>query len=177
MARRTLLAAGLWRCAAAARPNVLFIMADDMGVGEVGAFPGEEPRRIRTPVLDALAAGGMRFSRAYAGYTVCAPSRTTLFTGVHSGHFAARNFSGQELYPGQAPTLPELFRGAGYRTAAAGKLAPLTDPEGSGRCGSSARVEGGQRAFRSAEGRGAFLPRRLGLRRVPRRPGGPARVS
>mmetsp|Transcript_5225 Transcript_5225/g.15501 ORF Transcript_5225/g.15501 Transcript_5225/m.15501 type:complete len:195 (-) Transcript_5225:13-597(-) len=64
MARRTLLAAGLWRCAAAARPNVLFIMADDMGVGEVGAFPGEEPRRIRTPVLDALAAGGMRFSRA-----------------------------------------------------------------------------------------------------------------
>ena len=66
-------------------PNVVFIMADDMGWGEVGVFPGEEPRRIRTPVLDAFAATGLRFEQAYAGYTVCAPSRTSLLTGVCSG--------------------------------------------------------------------------------------------
>ena len=67
-----------------AKPNIVWIMADDLGWGEPSAYPaGSKHGRISTPHLDAFAAGGIRFTDAYAGYTVCAPSRTTLMTGFH----------------------------------------------------------------------------------------------
>ena len=65
------------------RPNIIFILADDLGYGDLGCY-GQE--RIKTPHLDAMAAGGMRFTRHYAGSTVCAPSRCSLMTGLHTGH-------------------------------------------------------------------------------------------
>ena len=116
-----------------AKPNIVWIMADDMGFGEVGSFPATSAvGRIRTPHLDELADSGLKFSRAYAGYTVCAPSRTTLMTGVHSGHFQARGFSGQNIAPNQAPTVADVLKAAGYATALFGKAAPLSDPLRSG---------------------------------------------
>ena len=112
-----------------AAPNIIFIMADDLGWGEVGAYPSEsEHGRIATPNLDKFAAEGMRFTQAYSGYTVCAPSRTTLFTGRHSGQFQKANFSGTSLRPGEAVTVAELLKQEGYRTAMVGKAAPLTSP-------------------------------------------------
>ncbi|MCO6475071.1 MAG: sulfatase-like hydrolase/transferase, partial [Phaeodactylibacter sp.] len=68
---------------AAPRPNVIFIMADDLGYGDLGCY-GQE--KIRTPNIDRLAAEGMRFTQAYAGSSVCAPSRSSLMTGFHNGH-------------------------------------------------------------------------------------------
>ena len=116
-------------CAAAsARPNLMWIMADDLGLGETGFARPHRPqpphsnlRDISTPHLDAFARGAMTFDAAYAGYTVCAPSRTTLFTGRHSGHFVR--------VPTE-PTLPERLRAAGYQTAAFGKSAPMDAPKG-----------------------------------------------
>ena len=114
-------------------PSIVFIMADDLGYGEVGAFPaGSAHGRIDTPHLDAMASQGMRFTNAYAGYTVCAPSRTTLFTGRHSGKFRAHNLPGTSLAPGQAVTTAEILKDAGYATALVGKSAPLTNPLESG---------------------------------------------
>lgn len=126
----------LWlQTVAATPPNILWIMADDLGIGEVGferraAFargersgPAAPPpaRPISTPHLDALAASGLTFDAAYAGYTICAPSRTTLFTGRHSGHF---------VRVPSAPTFPDRLRSAGYQTSAFGKSAPMDAPEG-----------------------------------------------
>ena len=75
--------------ATVAPPNLLWIMADDLGVGEPGYAPSNSTHgTLTTPNLDALAASGMRFSAAYAGYTVCAPSRYTFFTGRNTGHIA-----------------------------------------------------------------------------------------
>jgi len=109
--------------AAAQRPNVVLIMADDLGWGDLGAY-GQE--RVRTPQLDRMAAEGLRFTAHYAGSTVCAPSRAVLMTGLHTGHAAVRG--NQELQPlGQYPlpaaevTLAEVLRSAGYRTHAIGK--------------------------------------------------------
>ena len=69
------------------RPNIVFILADDLGWGEVG-FQGQQ--QIRTPNIDRLAAEGMRFTNAYSGATVCAPSRSTLMSGLHTGHSPVR---------------------------------------------------------------------------------------
>src|SRR5262245_40214720 len=66
--------------AAGKKPNILFILADDLGYGDLGCY-GQE--RIKTPNIDQLAADGMRFTDFYAGSTVCAPSRCSLMTGVH----------------------------------------------------------------------------------------------
>src|SRR5260370_1361514 len=71
----------------ARRPNIVFILADDLGVGHVGCF-GQ--KLIRTPNIDRLAAEGLRFTQCYAGSNVCAPSRSTLMTGLHTGHTAVR---------------------------------------------------------------------------------------
>ena len=68
--------------AAPARPNVIFILADDLGWAELGSY-GQE--KIRTPSLDRLAAEGVRFTQAYSGSAVCAPSRSVLMTGLHPG--------------------------------------------------------------------------------------------
>ena len=104
-------------------------MADDLGWGEVTAFPGGSVHgRPATPNLDKLASDGMMFTNAYAGYTVCAPSRTTFFTGVNSMRFKQRGFSGTQLAPGQATTTAELLKSAGYSTGLFGKSAPLTSP-------------------------------------------------
>jgi arylsulfatase len=103
--------------------NVILIVADDLGVGELGCY-GQT--KIKTPALDRMAAEGMRFTRAYSGAPVCAPARCTLMTGKHLGHAWIRDNreakpEGQEPLPEGEMTLPELFRGAGYRTAAFGK--------------------------------------------------------
>ena len=110
-------------------PNIIFIMADDLGWGEPNAYPaGSIHGRIATPNLDILATNGIQFTNAYAGYTVCAPSRTTLFTGRHSGKFEQYNLPGTSLSPGQALTTAEVLKKAGYTTALIGKSAPLTNP-------------------------------------------------
>ena len=124
------MAAVAFPMAAAPRPNFLWIMADDLGYGEVGAYPaGSSHGRLSTPNLDKFASSGMRFTDAYAGYTVCAPSRTTLMTGFHSGHFTQQGLSGTDIPPtSKLQLLPALLKSAGYVTAAIGKVAPLTNP-------------------------------------------------
>ncbi len=106
-----------------ARPNVIFVLADDLGWAELGSY-GQE--KIRTPSLDRLAAEGVRFTQAYSGNAVCAPSRSVLMTGLHPGHTPIRD--NHEVQPeGQAPlpagtvTVAALLRRQGYVTAAMGK--------------------------------------------------------
>jgi arylsulfatase A-like enzyme len=104
-------------------PNIIFIMADDMGVGDLGCY-GQEV--IQTPRIDALAARGMLFTRHYAGNTVCAPSRCALMTGYHMGHAAIRGNrqavpSGQWPLTAESVTVAELLKQAGYATAMIGK--------------------------------------------------------
>jgi arylsulfatase A-like enzyme len=105
------------------RPNIVFILADDLGYGDVGVY-GQ--RLIRTPHLDTLAREGMVFTQMYAGTSVCAPSRCSLMTGLHTGHTYIRG--NKEVQPeGQAPipdsivTLAEVLRASGYATGAFGK--------------------------------------------------------
>ncbi|RLL69493.1 arylsulfatase [Streptomyces sp. Z26] len=103
------------------RPHLVVIVADDLGSGELGAY-GQ--RLISTPRMDELAAGGLRFTHAYAAAPVCAPSRCSMLTGLHSGHAAVRS---NPFHAGQAPlgdgdtTFAEVLRGRGYRTACIGK--------------------------------------------------------
>lgn len=104
-------------------PNVVLILADDLGYGEVGAY-GQ--KIIRTPHIDRLAAEGLRFTDFYAGSTVCAPSRAVLMTGRHTGHVSVRGNAGNENRQIQAlregeRTLAHLFEDAGYATALFGK--------------------------------------------------------
>jgi len=105
------------------RPNVVFILADDLGYGDLGCF-GQ--KLIETPHIDRLAVQGTRFTQAYAGATVCAPSRCSLMTGRHNGHAAIRG--NQEVQPeGQYPmpadtfTVAHLMQKAGYVTGLIGK--------------------------------------------------------
>ncbi len=107
----------------ATKPNVVFILADDLGYGDLGCF-GQ--KHIRTPHIDRLAAEGVRFTQAYAGETVCAPSRATLMTGQHNGHTFVRG--NKEIKPeGQVPmpantfTVAHLMKRAGYATGLIGK--------------------------------------------------------
>ncbi|MGH9339935.1 MAG: arylsulfatase [Acidobacteriota bacterium] len=100
------------------KPNIIFIMADDLGYGHLGAY-GQE--KIRTPNLDWLAAQGMKFLNAYAGESVCAPSRSVLMTGLHMGHTPIRA-NGQGMYLNDEDlTLAEVLQQAGYSTGAFGK--------------------------------------------------------
>jgi len=106
------------------RPNIIFIMADDLGSGDLGCY-GQ--KKIRTPNIDKLAAEGMRFTRFYSGSAVCAPTRCVLLTGLHSGHSYIRNngeIKGQEgqmpLPPGTT-TIATLLKKEGYSTACIGK--------------------------------------------------------
>jgi len=122
-------------CVPAARrpPNIVFILADDLGYAEVGAY-GQQ--KIRTPNIDRLAAEGMRFTQHYAGSPVCAPSRCTLLTGMHTGHAYIRDndemafrgdvwrdlsLEGQRPLPEGTRTVATLLREAGYATGAIGK--------------------------------------------------------
>jgi len=120
-------------------PNIVYILADDLGYGDLGCY-GQQ--RIETPNLDRLRAGGMRFTQHYSGSPVCAPSRCVLLTGKHSGHayirgndeWASRGkvwdyqavvndpgLEGQRPIPGDTLTFPKLLQAAGYTTAAVGK--------------------------------------------------------
>ena len=98
-------------------PSILFILADDLGYGDLGCY-GQT--KIKTPNLDKLAAQGMRFTDFYAGSTVCAPSRCALMTGFDTGHGFIR---GNDLLPlrPQDLTVAELLKGRGYRTGLIGK--------------------------------------------------------
>jgi arylsulfatase A-like enzyme len=99
-------------------PNVLLIQADDLGYGDLSVF-GQS--RFQTPSLDRLAQEGIRFTQYYAGSTVCAPSRTALLTGLHTGHTSIRgNRQAVALGAGDV-TIGALLRQAGYRTAVIGK--------------------------------------------------------
>ncbi len=112
---------------AQSRPNIIFFMVDDMGIGDLGAY-GQ--RYIPTPALDSLAQAGMTFTQAYAGCSVSAPSRGALLTGRHTGHAFIRgnkdtaNADGHTydhpLADGEV-TIAEMLRDAGYDTACIGK--------------------------------------------------------
>ncbi|HWB08914.1 MAG TPA: arylsulfatase [Pirellulales bacterium] len=104
-------------------PNLIWIMADDLGYGELGCH-GQTV--IRTPQLDRMAKEGMRFTQFYAGATVCAPSRSVLMTGQHHGHTRVRGNAGSTNPVAQAlrsgdTTVAKVLQQAGYRTALIGK--------------------------------------------------------
>lgn len=99
-------------------PNIVLIMADDLGVGHLGSY-GQE--KIRTPHLDRMAAEGMRFTQAYAGSTVCAPSRSVLMTGLHGGHTPVRGNFGDAFIADSDVTIAEVLKQAGYATGGYGK--------------------------------------------------------
>ena len=116
-----------------APPNIVFIMADDLGYGELGSY-GQE--KIRTPNLDRLAAEGMRFTQHYSGSPVCAPSRAVFLTGLHAGHAYIRgndemafrgdvwndlSLEGQRPLLGGTTTIGTVLQEAGYVTGAMGK--------------------------------------------------------
>ena len=114
---------GVAEAAAGSPPNIVFILADDLGYGDVGVFG--QPR-IATPSLDRMAAEGLRFTQFYSGSTVCAPSRSVLMDGRHTGHTYIRGNKevrpyGQEPIPDSVMTLAEVLKGAGYRTGLVGK--------------------------------------------------------
>lgn len=99
-------------------PNIVLIVADDLGYGGVGCY-GQT--RVATPNIDRLASNGMRFTQAYAGCCMCAPSRCVLLTGLHTGHCRVRaNDPKQRLTPADQ-TFVEILRKAGYVTAGFGK--------------------------------------------------------
>ena len=110
------------------KPNIVFILADDLGYGDIGPY-GQ--RHILTPNLDRLAAQGRKFTSAYAGAAVCAPSRSVLMTGLHTGHTPVRANAGTIPIRDEDVTLAEVLRGAGYRTGGFGKWG-LGDAETSG---------------------------------------------
>jgi len=100
-----------------AQPNIIYIMADDLGYGDLGCY-GQKV--IQTPNIDKLAAEGMRFTDHYAGSTVCAPSRCCLMTGLHTGHAFIRGNARIPLRPSDV-TVAELLKTAGYTTGIIGK--------------------------------------------------------
>jgi len=112
---------------AAKKPNIIFIMADDLGYAELGCY-GQ--KKIRTPHIDRMAREGMRFTDYYTGSAVCAPARCNLMTGKHGGHAYVRNnqevggwetFRGQLPLPADAVTVADVLKEQGYATGAFGK--------------------------------------------------------
>ncbi len=105
------------------KPNIVYILADDLGYHELGCY-GQ--KKIQTPNIDKLRAEGMKFTDHYAGSPVCAPSRCTLMTGKHTGHAWIRNNGlvrreGQAPIPAREVTVAEMLKEAGYATACVGK--------------------------------------------------------
>ena len=99
------------------RPNIIFIQADDLGYGDLSCY-GQ--RNFKTPNIDRLAAEGIRFTQYYAGSTVCAPSRSALMTGRHTGHTRIRGNARHPLLP-EDVTVAEVLKAAKYKTALIGK--------------------------------------------------------
>ena len=130
------------------KPNIIYILADDLGYGELGVY-GQE--KIQTPNIDKLASNGMLFTQHYSGAPVCAPSRYMLLTGKHAGHARIRgndewvergdvwdfekavndpNLEGQRPILNSTETIGKVMQKAGYKTAVVGKWglgAPLTE--------------------------------------------------
>ncbi len=111
------------RAAQAEKPNMIFMLADDLAMGDLGCY-GQ--KLIQTPHMDRMAAEGTRFTQAYCGTSVCAPSRASLMTGLHTGHCPIR--ANREIQPeGQMPlpegtvTVAQLLHEAAYATACTGK--------------------------------------------------------
>lgn len=109
--------------AAPDKPNLIWIMADDLGWGEIGCY-GQKV--IQTPRIDAMAEEGLKLTHFYAGATICAPSRSVLMTGQHHGHTRVRGNAGPERQEAQAllpedTTVADVLQKAGYRTALIGK--------------------------------------------------------
>ncbi|MEO0331150.1 MAG: sulfatase-like hydrolase/transferase, partial [Bacteroidota bacterium] len=123
----------------AKQPNIIYILADDLGYGDIGAY-GQQ--KIETPNIDALAALGMKFTQHYSGSPVCAPSRCVLLTGKHTGNAYIRGngewkergevwdfvamledstLEGQRPLPKEIPTIPKLLKQSGYATGMIGK--------------------------------------------------------
>lgn len=105
------------------KPNIIYIIADDMGYGDLGCYGND---KIQTPHLDKMAEQGMRFTQHYAGSTVCAPSRGSLMTGMHTGHaYIKGNFAmqteGNLPLPDTTVTVAEMLKRAGYHTGVVGK--------------------------------------------------------
>lgn len=105
------------------RPNIVLIMADDLGYGDLGSY-GQT--KIKTPHLDRMAREGMRFTQFYAGSTVCAPSRSVLMTGQHTGQTPVRGNMrpggiGNAPLPAESVTVAEMLQEVGYTTGAFGK--------------------------------------------------------
>lgn len=99
------------------KPNIIFILADDLGYGDLGCY-GQQ--KIQTPNLNQMAAEGMRFTQHYAGSTVCAPSRCALMTGLHTGHCVIRGNALVPLRPADV-TVAQLLKKARYTTGLIGK--------------------------------------------------------
>lgn len=109
--------------AAAEKPNLIFILSDDLAQGDLGVY-GQ--KIIQTPRLDRMAAEGTRFTQTYCGTSVCAPSRASLMTGLHSGHCPIRGNweiapEGQKPLPAETVTVAEILKSAGYATGCTGK--------------------------------------------------------
>ncbi len=113
-----------WPCAAlsaqttTSKPNIIFILADDLGYGDLGCY-GQ--KRIQTPNIDRIAAEGVRFTQVYAGDTVCAPSRCALMTGKHTGHCRIRGNRNDAFLEPSEITVAKVLKQAGYRTGIFGK--------------------------------------------------------
>ena len=106
---------------AADKPNIVYILADDLGYGDLSCY-GQD--KIQTPHIDSLAKDGMKFTNHYSGNTVCSPSRAVLMTGIESGRCYLRgNVPGEDqaALPEEITVLPEMLKNAGYRTGAFGK--------------------------------------------------------
>ncbi len=104
-------------------PNIIFILADDLGYGDLGCY-GQQ--KIKTPNIDALAKSGIKFTQYYSGSTVCAPARASFMTGLHTGHTPVRGNQsfepeGQSPLPDSSVTIAMELQKAGYTTAAFGK--------------------------------------------------------
>jgi arylsulfatase A len=102
----------------ARKPNIIFILADDLGYGELSCY-GQ--KKFQTPHIDQLAKEGMRFTQCYAGSHVCAPSRSTLMTGLHTGHTPVRANGGDRYLSKTDLTVATLLKKAGYATGGFGK--------------------------------------------------------
>jgi arylsulfatase A len=117
------LVSGAAEPASASKPNIIFILSDDLAQGDLGCY-GQ--KLIKTPHLDRMATEGTRYTQAYCGTTVCAPSRTSLMTGLHMGHAPVRanrelGAEGQLPLPAGTLTVAELLKNEGYATACIGK--------------------------------------------------------
>ncbi|MEI7851062.1 MAG: arylsulfatase [Kiritimatiellales bacterium] len=115
------------------KPNIVYILLDDAGYGDFGCY-GQ--KTLLTPNVDRMASEGMKFTRHYAGSTVCAPSRCVLMTGLHTGHGRVRA-NGPSSIPDTDLTVARLLKDAGYLTACIGKYglgmpAPADDPQKKG---------------------------------------------